>query len=169
MNNILFLDLEETVIEEWGNPFLINIPWLRKFIRKEEFTDFGIFSFAISNERDSRHFHTRLKDGIQDSLGIEFNKDLVTTTQDMKSIIAKRRRILPSKFSDQDFSDFFLKDTAFLEFASTFENTKLTLVDDTITDGEFVDTFRSNRVVFVDINTLNNGSTFNERNPFPQM
>lgn len=52
MSTLLFLDLEETVIESWDNPLLMNVSNVREFIASARPTAIGIFSWAIWSEDD---------------------------------------------------------------------------------------------------------------------
>jgi len=45
----LFLDLEETIIDNWHSFMFINVNKIKEFIKKENFTHVEIFSFAVEN------------------------------------------------------------------------------------------------------------------------
>ena len=66
----IFLDLEETVIESWDNPLLINIQKVKAFLKQREVTQISIFSFAIHNQKDKDDFNRHLKGKLQDVLGV---------------------------------------------------------------------------------------------------
>ena len=69
----LFLDLEGTIINSWGNPAIIHAETIKKWIAKEDLPkSVRIFSFAVVNEKDIAHFlhQTTMKGAIEHHLGV---------------------------------------------------------------------------------------------------
>jgi hypothetical protein len=55
----VFLDLEETVINNWDEGLLANTSQVREFLATLAVTQFTVFSFAVWNEQDQRDFDRR--------------------------------------------------------------------------------------------------------------
>jgi hypothetical protein len=85
----VFLDLEETVIESWDNPMLINIQKVRAFLKERHVTEVHIFSFAIHNDKDKADFERHLKHSLQEALGVTIAP--VQTLDDFCRIIRQGR------------------------------------------------------------------------------
>ena len=52
----VFLDLEETVINNWSDGLLINATRVREFLATQGATQFTVFSFAVWDEKDQQDF-----------------------------------------------------------------------------------------------------------------
>lgn len=72
-NKLIFLDLEDTVIDSWdGNRLLVHLHQLRSFLRQHNAKQIGIFSFAIWIEKDKIEFDTvHFKGMIEKALDVE--------------------------------------------------------------------------------------------------
>lgn len=69
-SNIFFLDLEQTIIESWDHPDLINVVKIDKWLKQNKVNEVSIFSFAIWNDKDKQHFNDVIKPTIEDALGV---------------------------------------------------------------------------------------------------
>jgi len=98
--NTLFLDLEDTIIEEWDRPFLINVDKIKSFIDNNSFTDFGIFSYAIHNQSDLALFKRDMKPMIEKALGIKINDDLIWTPSHVQDALIKYKKIAGAEWDD---------------------------------------------------------------------
>jgi len=98
--NILFLDLEDTIIEEWDRPFLINVDKIKSFIDNNSFTDFGIFSYAIHNQSDLALFKRDMKPVIEKALGIKFNDKFIWTPSHVQESLIKHKKIAGAEWDD---------------------------------------------------------------------
>jgi hypothetical protein len=67
----VFLDLEDTVIDNWhvGNP--VNIEPVRFFLKLSDVTEVDIFSFAVWFDHDVADFNKRHKDMLEDLLKVK--------------------------------------------------------------------------------------------------
>lgn len=65
MDKIFYFDLEETVIESWTDPILVNKATIERFIEENGIKDVHIFSAAIWNDRDKQIFERDLKSWIE--------------------------------------------------------------------------------------------------------
>lgn len=68
--DLVFLDLEETIIYSWSNPLLCNVHKIRTYLRKHNITEIHIFSFAIYNVVDQAEFVRDMKPAIEEALGV---------------------------------------------------------------------------------------------------
>ena len=68
--NLFFIDLEQTIIESWQAPDLINVQRIRSWLEVEKADEIRIFSFAIWNEIDKQRFNDEIKTRIEDALGL---------------------------------------------------------------------------------------------------
>ena len=57
---ILFLDLEDTIIESWNDPFLINVEKIKEWLKCHSFKEIRLFSFAVHDNRDITIFNSQL-------------------------------------------------------------------------------------------------------------
>jgi hypothetical protein len=67
----IYLDLEETIIQSWHDPLLINVEKLRSWLHDHNAKKIHIFSFAIYNDRDSKLFEDSYKPMIERALQVE--------------------------------------------------------------------------------------------------
>lgn len=65
MDKIFYFDLEETVIESWTDPILVNKTTIERFIEENGIKDVHIFSAAIWNDRDKHIFERDLKSWLE--------------------------------------------------------------------------------------------------------
>lgn len=137
MDKIIFLDLEDTVIDTWDSMLLLPSACERimKMINDANFKPeaFGIFSFAIRDRADIDKFDKELRSRLEKIIGWTFDDQFIWSTDYMKDIIATNLRLNRSKFSDNDFFDFFKKDSAFIECAKFHSNKDMWLFDDAVT------------------------------------
>ena len=88
MNETLFfLDLEETIIESWDNPHLINGRKIQSFLKQKQITEIQIFSFAIRHDADAEQFNQVMRDRIERLLEVKITK--VFTVEEVCLIIRK--------------------------------------------------------------------------------
>lgn len=75
----LFLDLENTLIDEWGsNKLLLNkITIIKQFIKKHSIKEATIFSFALTNEKDFIYFKENLQNILEKELNIKLKVVLI--------------------------------------------------------------------------------------------
>jgi len=66
----VFIDLEQTLIDNWSSRELINIRPIRAFLKARGVTEISIYSFAIYDDNDKRKFSDHLKSQIEEALGV---------------------------------------------------------------------------------------------------
>lgn len=67
---ICYIDLEQTILESWQDPLLINVSKIRDFLKERQITEVSIFSYAIYNDNDKRIFADQIKPNIERALGV---------------------------------------------------------------------------------------------------
>lgn len=149
---ICFFDLEETLINEWGEFFIVNEKKVSKFIKTlPNNTEFGLFSFAVYNQKDLDLFNKEHKDFIQNVFGFKFDDNLLFTVEDIISNIKKIKKTL--KFDFKDFFDFFDKESSFslMSKLNEFKNCHLILVDDLVNNIELFNKDLNVKVTFINV------------------
>lgn len=129
---ILFLDLEETVIPEWGDFYVPEYysMKLRKFIKGFNPHRIEIFSWAIWGESELATF-----DIYRDSIALEVGSPF-DHVHDIQSLITKYRETTRIRVMDQnDFFDFIKKERFLFDMAmaGAYPNKHIVLLDDAVT------------------------------------
>lgn len=81
VENIFFLDLEQTIIDCWDNAELIQVPQIKRWLNANGATSVSIFSFAIWNDADKHRFDGWIRPQIERALGMPV--DTWPSVQDM--------------------------------------------------------------------------------------
>lgn len=149
MNFIYWFDLEETLIDSWNNPILVNIGKINEYIKLNNIKKINIFSYAIYGDTDKIIFDKRIKPTIEEFYGITV--DIVLTVEDMMKAM-KAECIYYESVSD--FMSMNKKDWAFIKYQKyTIKNgTCCTLIDDVVDNMTLL--FDNNSVITKNINTL---------------
>lgn len=126
-----WLDLEETVIKSWDEPFLINIQKIKDLIVQTECQNFGIFSFAIWDDNDKKFALTHFVPMIEDTFGIKIS-EIPTKIELFKSIKMSKNK----QFDFDDFNDFWNKENAFVDWIRATHTGTHILIDDMVEDCE---------------------------------
>jgi hypothetical protein len=73
MNNSfnVFLDLEDTVLDDWESGLLVNTEKVKTFLHSLSVTEFTVFSFAVWDESDVEVFNQRHKSLLETSLQVK--------------------------------------------------------------------------------------------------
>ena len=141
MDQVIFLDLEDTIIDEWSTAQIINAPKIRKFLRGQQHTDpIGIFSFAIYDDVDRMFFYSNMKQMIEDILGTYISHRMIPTMEEVIKVASYEKRIAPP-MSERDFYDFYDKRSAFEVYCSStssFLDKKCILVDDAVVNSRLI-------------------------------
>ncbi len=148
---MVFLDLEETVIESFGEPFLIRVQAVRRFLAAEAPSRIGIFSAALGAEDKPYLFRTILPT-LERGLGIVVDEALIPTVPEVCRAIERKRGLGRNTVSEPDFFDFFNKDLGFLTFVrdhAALSGCECVLLDDLVEDIEITLPDRKVRLVNV--------------------
>jgi len=136
---LLFLDLEDTVIEPvmkgWHNTGMINEEKLKKFIADYNPDSIHIFSFAIWDEDQKGKFMGHTKMMIEQALGIKITG--VPTVEDIIHNVCRVQGIPPSSMDFDDLSTFYGKQHSFHLcmrhlYAGNSTPVELTFLDDAV-------------------------------------
>lgn len=136
--DIVFFDLEKTLIESWDVPVVDNVDKILNALKDINCSEFGIFSFAIWSPEDREEFISRIAPRISETFGIQFNPLLVPTKKEIhQKIKADGKEIFISRqgFSFEDFVELWSKDRAFIDWCrASFINKNIAFFDDVVSD-----------------------------------
>jgi len=140
---ICFLDLEDTVIDEFGKGFdamVVNRARVRKFLRDERPNENRIFSFAIGNEHDCdmyrKVFHRRLE--LELGVSIAADAGSLFKTEDLRDLCFRpNAQHTTSLFfeNDRECIGVYGKDYGFIKFVQLhpeFADVECVLLDDAV-------------------------------------
>lgn len=130
--NIIFLDLELTVIHSWEDPVLLmfNFEKIRGIL--PENAHVGLMSWAVWDKKDKDKFNQSLRGEIEDALGIKFSDELLWSMDDWCSELAKNS---VKKLTREDLFDCFTKHEVLFMMSRchpAFRNSNVQLIDDTV-------------------------------------
>ncbi len=135
MRKIVFLDLEDTVIDEFnkvGFAALVNIAEVKAFIETEAPAAVKLFSFALWNDHCVKQFGFFFEERLNRALGVKFDLADVFTTEKL-FLMCRRRGLI---FEDQNECMLFhSKDYGFqrfIEMSPEFDDCEVVLVDDAV-------------------------------------
>ena len=143
--NILFLDLEDTIIEPvlngWANSSMINVPKIKDFIEKNMISDLRIFSFAIWDENQKKQFEFWVKPALERVLGLKFNQ-IPTIDDHILPACCKQKRLVVELTQFSDMVEFWGKDLSFMLcmkewFKDNQEEREIFFLDDAVEDMTF--------------------------------
>lgn len=160
METIVFLDLEETVIDTWheGNFLEVGLSRTRKFLNRLKKDGFdvkiGLMSWAVWNEEDKLKFNKVFREVLEAELDHKFDDKMVWSMDDWAGQIFKA---CGKKISRQDIFDLFGKEEILFRLCRDhhWANTRLFLVDDRVSHGMSVVCHENNcHVFFLNINDM---------------
>lgn len=145
----LFLDLEDTVIDNWDDFMFIpsKCEKIRNYIKNNDIAEVIIFSFAIDDEKDEEIFKRQHRGDLERVLGVKVG--LVVTSNDVK-------RITGHKLLHE--LKYFGKQISFLHYIDTIknDNTDYVLIDDMVENLTLTYNDSNNKVALINIDTYNN-------------
>ena len=127
----LWFDLEQTLIESWDKPIIINQEKIVNFFKEFPCDEIGIFSFAIWDDKDREVFEFQIKPRIEETFGIKISH--VPTKQELFHAIKKNHKC---QFSFEDFHDFWDKEKGFVDWIRATNSGTHILIDDMVEDCE---------------------------------
>jgi hypothetical protein len=143
--NILFLDLEDTVIEPvpngWANTHMINTDKIEKFIVDKNITDLRIFSFAVWDQKQKSQFEFWVQKAIERRFGMSFSQ-VPTIDDDILPACCKQKGLVVELTEFSDMVEFWGKDLSFILcmkewFKNNKEKHEVFLLDDSVNDMSF--------------------------------
>jgi len=135
MKKIVFLDLEDTVIDEFdaaAHARLMNIERVRAFIASEAPSAVRLFSFALWDEHRVALFHEFFETRLNHELGVTLDLADTFTTEKLFRLCLSRGTVFES---DNECMLFHGKDYGFqhfIEMSPQFDDTEVVLVDDAV-------------------------------------
>jgi hypothetical protein len=113
----IWLDLEETIINNWDDGLFINIIKIRKWLDKLGVDEINIWSFAIWNDKDINTFEEQLKDNIE----VIFNRRIVDypSVEAMRAYVYGYERIHYD--SQQEFMNLNGKRWSFIKYCMAYQ------------------------------------------------
>lgn len=132
--NLFFIDLEQTIIESWDNPALINVNKIRSWLIANRATSVSIFSFAIWDDKDKRKFDDELRPRIQSALDLPVM--MWPSVQDMMRADFNHTGVrFEEGHAVSEFIQLRGKEQGFFNFVcNRFDFTRAVLIDDVVPD-----------------------------------
>ena len=142
MKKVLWLDLEDTVIEPvlqgWGNVSLIprNILKIKSFMEDWQPDELSIFSFAIHNEFEKKSFSHWVKPWLEDQFGMKIIS-IPTVDGEIKSACCNDLKLAKELVTFHDMIEFWGKQISFRLLIKQMNNVDVVLFDDAVVDEVF--------------------------------
>lgn len=146
----IFLDLEETVINNWDDGFLVNSTKLRNFLKCQRVSEVGIFSFAVWNKDDFDRFDRVHRRVIERALDCAVKS--CPTVDEMMSADKEMTRVHFDNLSE--FMGIRGKVGAFTNWCRRHNLQKTMLVDDTVPNIDIIDRDTMSVIRFVNVADL---------------
>lgn len=133
---LLFLDLEETLIESWDDPRLCKPAKVSGLLEKHfgkdrDITPASLWSFAVWHQADVDHFNKHFRDFLQNTFSISFGDHILT----MQEMCENSRQFKGwSHLDATEFSQLFGKDVSLEHWAKMkdIRDSEIILLDDTV-------------------------------------
>lgn len=157
MQKIVFLDLEDTVIDEFqkaSGANLMNIGRVREFLRVERPDSMQLFSFALAGERSVEEFGQFFAARLAHALGMAFDLRDPFTTERLFRLCRKNGTFFEDDSECMLFHGKALGFQRFIEMTPEFDNLELVLVDDSVELKEIRYPRRNLTIRMVNINDL---------------
>jgi len=153
MKKILFLDLEETVINCFTDfKTLINVEEVKTFIHSIGFDEVRIFSFAIWEDKDVDRFFSLINPLLAKCLDVTITVPPIKVCE-IRKIVEKAEGCF-FEF-DWEFSTTFRKDLSFMKMVEhTMENVEVTLLDDKVANTTICNHDKNIKMNLINVNSL---------------
>lgn len=135
MKKIVFLDLEDTVIDEFwraGSASLMNIERVRAFLAAERPDAVRLFSFAMADERTVEQFSREFEARLESALGVTFDLEDTFTTDKLFRLCRRNGTIFEDENECMLFHGKEIGFQRFIEMSEQFDDTEVVLVDDSV-------------------------------------
>lgn len=147
----VFLDLEETVIDNWDNGMLVNSTHIREFLSAMGVASFTVFSFAIENEISKAIFEKNHRPFIEQALDCK-----VALCPSIRDFQTNDTLVTGTFFNTM--TDFILirgKEGAFINWCrNKHPDENCVLVDDTVKNIDVIDRDTGQIIRFINVATL---------------
>jgi hypothetical protein len=135
MKKVIFLDLEDTVIDEFDSAALarlVNVAPVRAFLEDEAPAAVRLFSFALWDDHRVALFSEFFEMRLNRALGVELDLTDTFTTEKLFQLCTRLGTVFES---DNECMLFHGKDYGFqhfIEMSPEFDDTEVVLVDDAV-------------------------------------
>lgn len=155
VDTIVFLDLEQTIIASFDDPFLINVQEIKQFLQERRVTEVGIYSFAIWDQKDQHTFEEQIKPSIEQALEIT-----VKTWPTLQDMVRADREFTGIRFDPEwethEFIQLRGKKDGFVHYVQHRYNFKTAiLIDDVVPNLTIIDRDRNRTIELWNVDRLN--------------
>lgn len=148
---VLFLDLEDTVIDNWTSGNAVNTVRVRNIIKAVRPTEVRLFSYAVYNKSDVDTFNTIYRKWLEDLLGIKF-EDEVFCVDDLFQMCKRDGVFYESIHDCMSLLGKAHGFQRFIEMSPEYKDCVITLVDDVVTNKTFLYHDRNMTINYIDVN-----------------
>ena len=133
---LVFLDLEETLIDEWANMMLMpqRCAAVHKLLKENAGCRVGLMSWAVWHDKDKATFINDLQPLLEEVLDVKFDPELIWSMDDWARELVHAKKRIPR----QDLFDCFGKHEVLFMLSRchpTFKDQSVVLVDDVAEHG----------------------------------
>lgn len=136
MNKILFLDLEDTVIDRFNHDGFVrtavNHDQVKSFIAAEAPSQIRLFSFAISNSSDVRLYRNWWHSWLCTGLGIDIDLSDVFTTEKLFLMNRRHGHVFEDEHECMLFHGKQYGFQRYIEMSPEFDDHEVVLLDDAV-------------------------------------
>lgn len=157
MRKIVFLDLDDTVIDEFWKADvaeLLNIAAVRAFLAAEAPDAVQLFSFAIAHEESVMQFRRDFEARLSSALGVTFDLENAFTTEKLFRLCRHHGTVYETELECMLFHGKELGFQRFIEMSPEFHDTEVVLVDDSVELKEIRFPKRNLAIRMVNVNDL---------------
>lgn len=146
----VFLDLEETVINNWDEGLLVNATKVREFLAEHNATEFTVFSFAVWNDEDKAAFERLHRRPLERALDCR-----VAACPSVEDFMRVDTEFTGLRFDSlTDFISIRGKVGAFTTWVRAHGLGNALLVDDVVPDVDIVTRTNGDTIRFVNVDSL---------------
>ena len=146
----VFLDLEETVINNWNEGLLCNATRVREFLAAQEAKSFTVFSFAVWDQQDQDDFDRLHRRGLERALDCK-----VAACPSVDDFMRVDTELTGVHFDSlTDFISIRGKVGAFTNWCRFHGLTRAVLVDDVVPNVDIVNRDNGDLIRFINVDSL---------------
>lgn len=142
-----YIDLEQTIIDDWNSGKIINRDKVNDFIRLNRIQELSVFSFAIHNHDDAKYFEKVYLQFLQNVFEVKI-KSVIR----MDSLTEEICKAYKSDFID--IHEMLTKQQTFIEFAlRNFKSETVVLLDDLVMNMTMLNHDLDLEIILVNVNS----------------
>ena len=148
----VWLDLEQTIINNWQEGLLINSTAIRRWLNQHEVGDIHIWSFAIYNDKDLKDF---VQSGMKEAIERILNRKILShpSVEQMQQMVYKYERIKYDHWSE--FTALNGKQWSFIKFClGEHPDKKCVLIDDVVPSLEIKNVKTGGEIILINVNDI---------------